>query len=288
MQPKIGFIGLGKVGYTLARLLHQANYNIVAVYNRNNDRALQLTDEINTSAVSSFDELVTLSDLIIMTVSDDAITDVVVQLSNLNFQNKAVIHTSGAKSIIPLQPLLVQGAMIGSFHPAFPFTSTAISSLQGVTFAIEANHERLQSWLEHLVQALNGQIIIIPDGKKALYHTALVIASNYTVTLYAIAQKVLNSIGAQPDAINGALQTLMQATVNNIADKGIPDALTGPLVRADSSTIQAHLHAMEDELVQKIYIQLAQLSLPMVQQRAVDTHILETILQDANETLDNP
>lgn len=292
MQPKIGFIGLGKVGYTLARLLDKAGYEIVAVYNRRSLRATDLAKAINTHATQSMVELVQQADLIIVAVSDDAIQHIAKQLASLNLSNKAVIHTSGAISFEPLQSLIEQGAMIGSLHPVFPFADFADSeatthNLQGITFAIEASDTKLQSWLQQVVSALDGQTIMIPAGQKALYHAALVITSNYSVTLYAIAQQLLQSISADTDAINHALHTLLQATVDNIAQKGIPDALTGPLVRADSGTIQSHIHALNDDMLRQTYIRLAQLSLPMVQQRGIDTHTLETILQDSYETLDD-
>jgi predicted short-subunit dehydrogenase-like oxidoreductase (DUF2520 family) len=138
----------------------------------------------------------------------------------------------------------------------------------------------LQQWLMELVHVLNGQIIMIPAGQKALYHAALAIASNYTVTLYAIAQALLISLGAERSVVNNALNVLVEATVENIRQQGIPQALTGPLSRADVTTIQSHLAAIDDETLRSVYKGLARLSIPMLEQRGVNVRLLHSILQD--------
>lgn len=191
-----------------------------------------------------------------------------------------IVHTSGAADIGKLGVLSDENVMLGSLHPAFPFANTdvAVPSLENVTFAIESSHEKLQTWLEDIVESVGGQTILIPAGKKAQYHAALVFMSNYTVTLYAIAQELLKSLDAEPIASKNALMTLLSATVKNIAEQDIPAALTGPLTRVDTGTITAHLDALDDENLKSLYKDLARLSYPMLQQRGIDTTIIEQAL----------
>lgn len=282
---RLGFIGTGKVGSTLARLWYKSGYQIVAISNHTEAKAAQLANDVQCNVVSPL-EVVSCADVVFLTVPDDAIESLAESLIQADWQDKAAIHTSGAASIDKLQALADVGASVGSLHPIFPFADieTAIANLKGASFAIETQDEALRYSLQELVTALDGKAIVIPQGKKALYHAALVIASNYTVTLYAIAEQILLGLGAEKASADNALNVLIEATIKNIVAKGIPDALTGPLSRADIGTIQAHLQAFDDEQVRTLYENLARLSYPMLEQRGIDSNLIEQILRGNNET----
>lgn len=277
----LSFIGAGKVGSTLARLLHRVGYTIAAIHSRTPSHARQLAEHTASTATETLIACAKPADIVFLTVSDDAIQSVAQSLTPADWQGKAVIHTSGAASIDALDMLQQRGAMVGSLHPAFPFADveTAMNQLAGTTFAIEASHAALQAKLLQMVTALDGQPIIIPAGEKAHYHAALTIASNYTVTLYAIAQHMLTELGADEATANNALNVLVRATVENLVQQGIPDALTGALSRADVGTIQAHLRIINDDKLQSVYKNLARLSYPMLQQRGIDTDLIEASLE---------
>src|SRR5690606_3402261 len=193
MKPALGTIGAGKVGQTLARLWVQAGYTIGAVYNRTPAPAEHLARHVHATAVATAQEVVERADLILLTVPDDAIESVAKQLAASHLAGKGVIHTSGAADKQVLSALAAQGAMTGSLHPAYPLVDVevAVPGLAGATFALEVEDDTLVFWLTEIVQALNGVVLRIPPGGKALYHAALVIASNYAVTLYAAAERLL-------------------------------------------------------------------------------------------------
>jgi predicted short-subunit dehydrogenase-like oxidoreductase (DUF2520 family) len=286
MNPSLSIIGAGKVGSTLARLLYQADYPVAAILSRTFANAQALAEIVHAHAVHTGQEAIEEADLIILAVPDDVLDIVVESLAELDWTNKAVVHTSGANSIEPLQALARQGAMVGSFHPSFPFADveSAIAGLAGAGFAIEAKDEELRNWLLGMVVALRGKPILIPAGQKAVYHAALVIASNYTVTLYAIGQMLLRSIGASEDAISSALDVLLEATTHNILAHGLPNALTGPLARVDIGTIEAHLKGLQDENLRRLYIELARFTYPVLEQRGIPTDLIEESLRGIYET----
>ena len=74
----------------------------------------------------------------------------------------------------------------------------------------------------------------IKDDMRALYHAGAAVASNYLVTLYRAASRMLEAAGAPP----AALVPLMQRTIENGFE------LTGPIARGDWETIEAHLAAI--------------------------------------------
>lgn len=284
-KPAIGVIGPGKVGVTLARLWSKAGYAVTTVYARRNSEAEWLAAYVNGEAVMHPADVLRRCDLTMLTVPDDAIQPVAESLAG-DWQGKAVVHTSGAHDLYALESLARRGAMTGSLHPAFPFADveTAMAGLRGAAFAVEASDERLHDWLVKMVEAIDGHVIEVPPGKKALYHAALVIASNYSVVLYAAAEGLLTGLGADEVAADAALNALMTATVENLKTQGIPDALTGPLTRADTGTLDAHLNALADqpELV-RLYIALARLAYPVLRARGVDTDLIERQLRQGND-----
>jgi predicted short-subunit dehydrogenase-like oxidoreductase (DUF2520 family) len=285
-KPTLGFIGAGKVGHTLARLLFARGYTVRAIYSRTEANARAFAQRMGSAVVDSPGAVVRAADLTLLTVSDDAIATVADSISgefvSESVDTKAVIHTSGALDVGVLSSLSQRGIMIGSLHPVFPFADveTAIAGLPGSVFGVQAEGELLSDWIDGLVASLNGRILAIPLGSKAAYHTAFVFASNYMVTLYSIAERLLLSLGTERATADHALNTLLAGTLENLQRQGIPAALTGPLVRGDVRTVEAHLAALDhiDKDVEGLYRQLARLSLPMLAARDVNTFFVEQLL----------
>jgi predicted short-subunit dehydrogenase-like oxidoreductase (DUF2520 family) len=280
---------MGKVGVSLARLLHERGYRIAALYSRSTDKATQLARIVGAVPAASPQDVIALADLTLLTVPDDALDSVAGALTGASWDGRAVVHTSGVHSARTLEALYALGAETGSLHPAFPFASVdqALTGLPGATFAVEAQADHLRGWLSDMVSSLGGQVIVLTPDSKARYHAALVIASNYLVTLYDVARSLLESVGASSDASAGALNALMQAALHNVAALGPVDALTGPLVRGDLGTVAAHLTALEDAppAYRDLYIQLARLTYPLLEKRGITigdtgiTRLVEDLLQ---------
>lgn len=289
----IGFIGAGKVGGTLARLWHNRGYRVGAVYSRTAAHAHELASAVDSEVVSAPEAVVAACDLTLLTVPDDSIEPVAEQLARAgrSLAGKAVVHTSGAHDVRVLEAVAGAGARVGSLHPAYPFADvqTAVQHLPGAAFAVEAEDALLRRWLEELATALDGQVVAISPGSKVLYHAALVFASNYTVTLYALAERLLMSLGAERSAADAALNPLVTATADNLRVQGIPNALTGPISRADVGTVSEHLRALEDvdSDAAALYRQLARMTLPIADERGVSTEGLKRLLSQEEDDENN-
>ncbi len=276
----IGFIGAGKVGTALASLLHAGGVQVAAIAGRTQADgrrprfAHALAEGLDKKVVSDIAGTVAKSSIVFLTVPDDAIEPLCKQIATSGGwrAGQGVVHCSGALPSSILQSAKDAGALVASFHPLQTFASleAAIAHLPGSTFAIEGDPE-LVSQLDKFVELLGGNALHLHPGEKTLYHAAAAIASNYTVTLAALASELLVQEGIVPDrdAALHYLMPLLRGTVDNLDTLGLPTALTGPLARGDVGTVSRHLKALEGcapELAH-LYRHLARLTLPLAQEK---------------------
>ncbi len=262
--PRLGFIGPGTVGSALARGLAAAGYP-VSLYGRNPERLRLVLDRIpGGRRAGSAQGLVDASDVVFLTVPDDAIRPTAESLAWGS--GKSAVHCSGASSLDPLDHAAGQGAAVGVFHPLQSFASAeqAERNLPGSAFGIEASSERLLAALREMAAALGGTPLTV-SGDKAIYHASAVVASNYLVTLLDVASGLWKALGlSQEDGLR-ALLPLVRGTIENLETIGLPDALTGPIARGDVGTIERHLSALAEVApdVLPLYKELARRAIPI-------------------------
>ncbi len=243
---KIGIIGAGTVGTALAARLSRKGYPIVAVASRTPASAERLVAITGSGRVYSTPQAVAdNADFVFITTPDDAIPTIATQVRWHQGQN--VVHCSGADSLDVLEPARIVGARVGSFHPLQTFAGIqkAIDNLPGSTFALEAEGELLET-LKAMAAALEGRWIKLGAGDKAAYHAAAVMTSNYLVTLVKMATDLWGSFGVPPAQAIDALLPLLKGTINNLENLKGPNALTGPIARGDTGTVQIHLKTLKE------------------------------------------
>lgn len=242
---KAGFIGAGKTGTALAVRLYQKGCPVVAVSSRTLSSAQKLAALVPDCRVChTAQDVAEAAELVFITTPDDVITHV---CSEIQWRGaKSVVHCSGAHSVDILESAKKLGAAVGSFHPLQTFADVdqAIQNLPGSTFALEAD-EPLLTRQKELTHLLNGNWVVLKPGDKVLYHTAAVFACNYLVTLVKLALDLWQNLGVSSKEATRALLPLLEGTINNIDNIGLPDCLTGPVARGDSGTIERHLSALE-------------------------------------------
>ncbi len=70
--PKIGFVGVGRMGFNMAQRLHDCNYPIAAVYDLNKEVAADLAEKTGAQACDKLQDVTRLSEIIFTVVTDDA------------------------------------------------------------------------------------------------------------------------------------------------------------------------------------------------------------------------
>ena len=252
----VGIIGTGRVGAVLGAALERAGHRLVAasaVSELSRDRAAQLLPGV---PLVDPDEVAHRAVLLLLTVPDDALPDLVLGLAATDAlrPGQLVAHTSGRHGLAVLEPALWLGCLPLALHPVLPFTGTYVDleRLTGAAFGVTAPQE-LRPIAEALVLEIGGEPIWIDDDLRPLWHAALTHGANHLVTLVATAADLLRSAGVADPAV--VLGPLLGAALDGALRSG-DAALTGPVSRGDAGTIRAHLEVLPDD-VRPVYRALA-------------------------------
>lgn len=241
---RIGFIGAGKVGGSLAVAMSNAGCPVVAVSSRTPASAASFAERIDgCTPYADIQDAIDASDVVFISTSDDAIPQVAQSVEWRKGQG--VAHCSGAASLDVLEAAQTQGAIVGAFHPlqAFSSVENGVRSIPGITFGIEGSDE-IRAYLAYLARAINGNPIFLNAEDKALYHISGVMMGNLLTCMVGISAEIWGHIGYTRDDGVRALIPMMRAVAYNVETSGIPAAVAGPYPRGDMGTAAKHLQAL--------------------------------------------
>ena len=169
------------------------------------------------------------AELVLLCVPDQVIGEVA---ANVGI-GPWVAHVSGATTLGALAPHTRRF----STHPLQTLNrARGPEQLDGAWGAISGETDDALDRARWLAETLGLRPFEVADADRTLYHAAAVIGGNFLVTLFRVATRLLDQVGAPPDAI----VPLMTRTIENGFD------LTGPIARGDWTTVEAHLAALEE------------------------------------------
>jgi predicted short-subunit dehydrogenase-like oxidoreductase (DUF2520 family) len=250
-RPSVAIIGAGALGTVLARRLAERGYDVAAVFSRTEATARRLAEQVGAPmAGTDLADLPPEIRLVFCCVPDDAIAAVARRLATAQsaWSGRIVAHTSGALTASILAPLKEQGAAVLSFHPLQTFqVESAPGVLQDIYIGVEGDTEAVDQG-RRLARDLGARPVTLTAEAKMRYHLAAAVASNYTVTLMALVNEVLASVGLSRQKSLALVRPLVEGTWQNLQRHLPEDALTGPIARGDRATVQGHLDALTGHL----------------------------------------
>jgi predicted short-subunit dehydrogenase-like oxidoreductase (DUF2520 family) len=171
------------------------------------------------------------ADLVLLCVPDRVVSEVAGTIS----VGPWIAHTSGATPLAALDPHEKRFGL----HPLQSFTrARGPEQLDGAYAAVTAESDEGREVGYWLARELGLEPFAIQDSERALYHAGAVVAASYLVTLHQAAADLVEAAGAPPEA----LVPLMRRVLENDFE------LTGPAVRGDWETVEAHLTAIRERL----------------------------------------
>jgi predicted short-subunit dehydrogenase-like oxidoreductase (DUF2520 family) len=248
--PCVFIMGAGVVGTALAARLVRAGVPVIGLHGRQaelSDAARAISGVV--ASTGEIPQIVSESDVVIISVRDERVPEVAERLVKENRlrPDQVLLHTSGANAAACiLAPARSHVRAVGTLHPLVSFADprVAVEGMQQVAFGIEGD-EPARQVAKLIVRALGARAVFLDADNLALYHAGAVMASNYVVALADMAQSLLVKAGVPQEQALPALIPLLASVVQNLAQLGLPGALTGPVERGDVSSVERHLRILE-------------------------------------------
>ena len=242
---KAGFIGAGKVGFSLGKYFTLGDIPVTGYYSHNPASAREAAEFTGTRFYDQLAQITEDSDTLFLTVPDGKIQEVWEVLRNLPIKNKKICHCSGSLSSAAFFDAENLGAFRYSVHPLYAVSDKyhSFSQLKNAYFTIEGSPEHLAEMTETF-HSLGNPVVNIAENTKSLYHCAAAVVSNQMTALAELGIRMLISCGFERDDALHALAPLMLGNLEAVCSRGPADALTGPVERCDTQTILKHLSAI--------------------------------------------
>jgi predicted short-subunit dehydrogenase-like oxidoreductase (DUF2520 family) len=248
--PSVFIMGAGVVGTALAARLVRSGIPVIGLHGRQvelSDAARAISGVV--ASTGDIPDIASESEVIIISVRDERVPEVAERLAREGRlrRDQILLHTSGAN---PARTILAAAlphvSAVGTLHPLVSFADArvAVEGLDEVAFGIEGD-EPARAVAKRIVRALGARSVFLEAENLALYHAGAVVASNYVVALADTAQTLLVKAGVPPEQALPALIPLLKSVVQNLAQLGLPGALTGPVERGDVSVVERHLRTLE-------------------------------------------
>ncbi|HEX8975050.1 MAG TPA: Rossmann-like and DUF2520 domain-containing protein [Solirubrobacteraceae bacterium] len=214
-DPSVGIVGRGRVGRVFSAGLRAAG--------------IPASDPLGRDARLGAYQAV------LLCVPDSQIGELAARIE----PGPLVGHCSGATGLEVLAP-----HEAFALHPLMTVTlRDGPARLRGAAAAIAGTTPRARGLAAALAEKLGMRPFSLADEDRAAYHAAAAMASNFLVTLEAAAE----AVGAGTGLDRELLAPLVRATVENWAELGPHEALTGPVARGDEATVQTQRAAVAEQ-----------------------------------------
>ena len=151
---KVGFIGAGKVGFSLGKYLADNNQKVIGYYSEFKEDAKEASKFTNSACYTDVELLVKDSEIVFITVPDGVIEKVWSSIKHFSLSGKIICHTSGALSSEVFSDISKRGGFGFSNHTLFA-ESDKYSTFKEITksyIAVEESEEkalRLERMIKH-------------------------------------------------------------------------------------------------------------------------------------------
>jgi len=254
IQEKIGIVGAGNLGTSMAISLKKAGFSIILNSSHYNNNIKNIKNRKNMKSFLSE------SDIILIAVKDKDIKAKTDILKNHNIKEKTIIHFSGYYSSEILLELKSKGAIIGNFHPIMSFPEKyidikKISENKAIFGAYEGdNSGKLK--VKEIFEKLGFNIFEISKEDKSLYHLSLSIISNYPFYIVELGKRLFAKINVNADKTK-LLNDFFEIAVNNYINSG---KISGPLSRGDYELIDEEVGKIKERNIKEIIDDIIELS----------------------------
>ncbi|HRA34000.1 MAG TPA: DUF2520 domain-containing protein [Acidimicrobiales bacterium] len=216
VPPRLRVVGPGRAGGAFALALGRVGWEVAEPVRRGDDPS---------GAAAGVD-------LVLIATPDASVGATAAAVAPV--PTAVVAHCSGSLGLDVLAH-----PRVGAVHPLVALPTAALGAERlaaGAWFAVAGD-----PIMQRLVADLGGRWFTVADEHRAAYHAAAVVASNHLVALMGQVERIAAGIGVP----GRAYLDLARGTLDNVAELGSREALTGPVARGDWATVSRHLAAID-------------------------------------------
>lgn len=233
---KVVFIGSGNVATHMAKAFKHAGHDVLQIWSATFGHAAVLAAVVDAEPIKTLHEISLEADLIVISVKDDSIANVVTQLGDFS---ALIVHTSGATTLDSLKTLKHSGVL----YPLQTFSKSKALDFSKVPLCIEASDADSLAILRKLAESLSNAVYHIDSAKRQVLHLAAAFACNFVNQLYTLSDDLLakNTLSFE------LLRPLILETAEKVQHLLPAEAQTGPAVRHDEKTLNRHLELLQGQ-----------------------------------------
>lgn len=240
----VSIIGAGNVATHLALGLNNRNFSIKEIWSKNISNAELLAKKINANVCSNLSQLNIETNLVIISVKDDSLEEVVAMLPA---HLPAVVHTSGS---LDMKILNETSNHIGVLYPLQSFNKDEAVNWKEVPICVEANSDHFTEQLFSLSKSLSGHVEYLNSTQRIQLHIAAIFANNFSNYIYSLAYQ----LATKQHLPFSLLIPLIQQTTNRLGNTDPFQLQTGPAKRNDVELIKKHIELLSsNKEAQEVY-----------------------------------
>jgi predicted short-subunit dehydrogenase-like oxidoreductase (DUF2520 family) len=233
---RITIIGSGNVATHLALAMRQRGHIIDQIWSRNIEHAQHLASRVEAQPIDNLSSLNPNSNIYIIAITDDALFELA---PSLKLDDALVLHTSGAT---PMDVLSATSSRYGVLWSPQSFVRDVAIEYNQLPFCIEGCNKRAEDDIEEFIKMISPHVYRTTHKQRQYLHLASVFVNNFTNGLYAIAQTLCDENNV-PFEI---LYPIILTTAKRVQWGDVRYNLTGPAVRGDEKTLEAHRHLLNN------------------------------------------
>ncbi len=253
--PTVGVIGAGRAGTALGLALAHAGVAVTAVSSRSPLGAARLASRLDPPArVATPEAVFAAASVVWLAVPDDALAPLARHLGAALAGAGAgprggpgrpvpiAVHCAGRYDREVLAPLRSAGIRVAALHPLAAMARPDPRQLEGVVAALDAD-PGASRMVRGLARRIGLRPVALAPGQRAAYHAAAALAGSLPLVLLEASERVARAANLPAPLVEG-LGPLLRGAVRNAELLGTRAALTGPAVRGDRGTLEAHAVAL--------------------------------------------
>jgi predicted short-subunit dehydrogenase-like oxidoreductase (DUF2520 family) len=244
-RMKISIIGAGNLGSHLATGFLSGGADIVQIFSRDINRAVDIAQKVGANAIDALSNLNQDIDLALIAVHDDVIPSVATEIRKY-LKNQMIAHTAGSVTSLVLH----HAGNYGVFWPLQSFSKGRHVDWSDVPVLLTANNSEALDMLRRAALLLTKNITNITDQERLALHLSAAIANNFANHMFALAEKIAVENGLDFEI----LKPLIRETAAKVMTLPPTYAQTGPAVRGDEDTMAKHRQLLlENPEIMRLY-----------------------------------